>query len=453
MKKVVLAVTVSGLLGGASLAAAAELRLVDAIRDQNRKAALALITGKSADVNALQPDGSTPLAWAAHEDDATVVAALLKAGAKVNVADEYGETALTQAAANGNAAVVKLLLDAGADANAARWNGETALMIAAGSGNPEVIRQLLAKGAKVEAVETIKGQTPLMWAVAKGHAEAVEVLIKAGAKVNAVSKSGFSPLVFAAIEGTPKSAEVLIAAGAEVNYAVPAGLTPLLVAVTGKKNAVADVLVAHGADVKGKDRTGNTALHIAAQLGDVNLCKALVAKGADVNAKTNKQQAMGGRGGGGGGFFRGPAGEQTPLMLAARASHPDVMKVLVAAGADAKLRAQDGSTLLMAAANSGKLDPVKYAWELDPEAIKAQTETKSEVMHASVTGSLQVSTQDEICRVVEFLASKGADLDPLDASGRTPIMIANVLPIDKAVDLITKMIKASGAEPKVKTTR
>ena len=86
-------------------------------------------------------------------------------------------------------------------------------------------------------------------------------------------------------------------------------------------------------------------------------------------------------------------------------------------------------------------------------AVKAQTETKSEVMHASVTGSLQVSTQDEICKVVEFLAAKGADLDPLDANGRTPIMIANVLPIDKAVELITKLIKASGAEPKVKTTR
>ena len=450
MKKVVLAVAVAGLLGGIVPAAASELRLVDAIRDQNRKAVLALISNK-ADVNAPQPDGSTPLAWAAHEDDATVVTALLKAGAKANVADEYGETPLTQACANGNAAIVKQLLDAGADANAARWNGESALMIAAGSGNPEVLKQLIDHGAKVEATESIKGQTPLMWAVAHGHAEAVDVLIKAGAKVNATSKAGFSPLVFAAIQGNPKSAESLIAAGAEVNYAVPAGLSPLLVAVTAKRNAVADVLVAHGADVKAKDRTGNTALHIAAQLGDVNLSKALLAKGADVNAKTNKQQAAGGRGGGG--FFRGPSGEQTPLMLAARANHTDVMKALVAAGADPKIRAQDGGTLLMAAANSGHVDPVAYAWELDPAAIKAQTETKSEVMHASVTGSLQVSTQDEVCKVVKFLADKGADLDPLDANGRTPIMIANVLPIDKAVDLITSLIQASGAEPKVKTTR
>ena len=43
MKKAVLAGTLVLALGGASLAAAAELRLIDAIRDQNRKAVLALI--------------------------------------------------------------------------------------------------------------------------------------------------------------------------------------------------------------------------------------------------------------------------------------------------------------------------------------------------------------------------------------------------------------------------
>ena len=187
-------------------------------------------------------------------------------------------------------------------------------------------------------------------------------------------------------------------------------------------------------------------------MGDLELTKQLIAKGADVNAKTNKTPAAGGRGGGGG-FFRGPSGEQTPLMLAARADKPAVMKALVDAGADPKLRAQDGSTLLMAAANSGHLDAVSYAYELDPPAIKAVTDTKQAVMHASVTGSMQTSTQPEICKVVQFLADKGADLDPVDANGRTPIIIADVLPIDNAVDLLTKLIKATGAEPHVKTKR
>jgi len=425
--------------------------LVDAIKDQNRKAVMALIASH-ADVNATQPDGSTPLAWAAYEDDVEMVSALLNAGAKVNAANEYGETPLTLACANGNAEIVSKLVAAGADVNAARWSGETALMIAAGSGNPQVLKTLIDKDARVGAVESRKGQNALMWAAANGHPEAVDVLLKAGANPNTASKAGFTPTIFASQKGDAKSVARLLDAGADINYAVPAGLNALLIAVTAQKPEVASVLIAHGASVTSKDRTGNTALHIAAQLGDLELAEQLIAKGADVNAKTNKTQVGGGRGGGGG-FFRGPSGEQTPLMLAARADKVDVMKALVKAGADPKLRAQDGSTLLMAAANSGHLAAVSYAYELDPSAIKAVTDTKAAVMHASVTGSMQVSTQPEICKVVQFLADKGADLDPVDANGRTPIIIADVLPIDMAVELLTKLIKATGAEPHVKTKR
>ena len=94
------------LFGAVSLlAAGAELRLIDAIKDQNRKAVLQLIAAH-ADVNAALPDGSTPLAWAAYEDDTETVDALLKAGAKVATVDQYGETPLTLACANGNATVV-----------------------------------------------------------------------------------------------------------------------------------------------------------------------------------------------------------------------------------------------------------------------------------------------------------------------------------------------------------
>jgi ankyrin repeat protein len=438
-------VALSLLLAGTCCAS--ELRLVDAIKDQNRKAVMALINSH-ADVNAAQPDGSTPLAWAAYQDDTEMVDALLKAGAKVNVADEYGETPLTLACANGNAEIVSKLVAAGADVNAARWSGETALMIAAGSGNPKVLTTLISKDAPVGVVEARKGQTPLMWAAAQGHAEAADVLLKAGANPNTISKGGFSPIIFAAQKGEPNTVTTLLKAGADINYTVPAGMNALLVAVTAQKKEAAAVLIANGASVASKDRTGNTALHIAAQLGDLDLTKQLIAKGADVNAKTNKTAA-----GGRGGFFRAPSGEQTALMLAARANKPAIMKALVEAGADPKLRAQDGSTLLMAAANSGHLDAVAYAYELDPEAIKAVTDTKSAVMHASVTGSMQVSTQPEICKVVQFLADKGADLDPVDANGRTPIIIADVLPIDMAVELLTKLIKATGAEPHTKTKR
>jgi len=421
----------------ASLCFAGESNLVNAIRDGNLRAVKTLIAAH-ADVNAAMPDGSTPLAWAAYEDDAAAVDLLLKANAKAATADDYGETPLTLACANGNPVITGELLEAGADANASRWNGETPLMIAVRSGNPQVLRLLIEHGAKVDAVESRKGQDALMWAAAEGHTEAVEVLLKAGAEPNTASKGGFSPLIFAAQNGDIKTVECLIAAGADIEYAVPAGLNALLVAMGARKLRVAELLLAKGgASVTAKDRNGNTLLHSAAQLGDLEMARALIAKGADVNAKTSRPQ--GGRGGGGGGG-RGVTGEQTPLMLAARNNHPDLMHALIEAGADPKIKAQDGTTLLMAAAASGHIEAVRYAYELAPD-VTSVTANKQTVMHTALVGSLQNSTPLDICIVIQFLAEKGADLTAADANGKTPLTLS--VPIDGAGVLITQLSEAA----------
>src|SRR6202000_750964 len=101
------------------------------------------------------------------------------------------------------------------------------------------------------------------------------------------------------------------------------------------------------ANVNVADRGGITPLHTAAQSGELDLVKKLLAKGANPNARTTATPAGGGRGGGGGGAaLRTASGEQTALMFAAKANHPEIVKALLAAGADPKLKAQDGTTLL-----------------------------------------------------------------------------------------------------------
>jgi len=78
------------------------------------------------------------------------------------------------------------------------------------------------------------------------------------------------------------------------------------------------------------------------------------------------------------------------------------------------------------------------------------------MMHASVTGTAQGATQeaqDRVCEVIQFLADKGAALDELNAKGRTAIDLADGLPIDKAVDLLTELIVKSGAKPKSPSKR
>jgi ankyrin repeat protein len=46
---------------------------------------------------------------------------------------------------------------------------------------------------------------------------------------------------------------------------------------------------------------------------------------------------------------------------------------------------------------------------------------------------MQLSTQPEICKAVEFLADKGSELDPMDINNRTPIALAKYDSFDNAV--------------------
>ena len=78
---------------------------------------------------------------------------------------------------------------------------------------------------------------------------------------------------------------------------------------------------------------------------------------------------------------------------------------------------------------------MRYAFELSPD-IAGATDKGQTVLHAALTGTLQNSTAPEICEVIEFLVSKGADLNAADASGKRPIALAG--PVDGAADLLKK---------------
>jgi ankyrin repeat protein len=388
------------------------------------------------------------LAWAVQLGEREIALKLIAAGADVNAVSEYGESPVTLAALNGDAELITALLKAGANAKAARFNGETALMLAAGSGNAQAVRLLANAGADVNAVESRKGQSALMWAAAEGHAEAVKVLIASGANVKAASTAGFIALSFAIAKNNAPSIQALIAAGADPNFALPDGTKAILMAASHRSAAAASALLDAGADPNTADRTGNTPLHLAAQAGDVTLTKKLLAKGAKLDAKT--AESTGGRG-----FFRGPPGNQTPLFVAARAGHVGAMKALIEAGADPKQRTPDGGSFLMAAVGSANVEAVKFAYQFDDD-VKVVTREGATLMHASVTGTANGATleaQLRVCEVIQFLAAKGAPVDERNSAGRTPIDLADGLPIDKAVDLFTELILKSGAKPKSPSKR
>jgi ankyrin repeat protein len=98
--------------------ARAQSKLADLIQSGDRRAALAMLDG-AVDVNRPQPDGTTPLHWAAYRVDQELVQRLLKKGAKADVVNRYGASPLAEAVRVASVPLVGILLEAGGDANVA----------------------------------------------------------------------------------------------------------------------------------------------------------------------------------------------------------------------------------------------------------------------------------------------------------------------------------------------
>ncbi len=350
----------------------ADLRLIEAIQDQEHETVRALLEQK-VDVNAREGDGATALHWAVVRDDVALVEALLGAGADANAANDYGVTPVSLACTNRNATVVGRLLDAGADPDAATRMGETALMTCAKTGSADALEALLDHGASnVDAREESHGQTALMWAAAQENPDVVRVLLAHGADVHARSTShllpvwigdgnafeqfvmqpqrGSTPLLFAARHGRIENARLLLDAGADMDEKLPTGESALVLASFSDQGEFAAFLLELGAYPASAD-AGYTALHTAVLRGDPALVRALCAHGADPNSRVTKgsrqQRNLNYYG------LSGTLAGATPFWLAAKYAETEIMRSLAACGADPWLSPNDGTTPLLAAAGDG----------------------------------------------------------------------------------------------------
>ena len=476
-------------LASVAASAAAETRVIDAVKSGNRDAVRALVAQR-ADVNQAEVDGTTALHWAVRADDGEVVELLLRSGAGVRVANRYGVTPLSLAAINGNAAMIDLLLKAGGDPNTTVPEGETVLMRAARTGKADAVAVLLARGADPNAVEGWHQQTALMWAVAEDHPESAKVLIEWGADVNAVSavldgeprkdvidgrtakdgtalqalhttfpRGGLTPLLFAARQGGVQCARALMAAGADVNRADPDGITPLVMAVINGHYDVAALLIENGANVDYADPGGRTALWAAVDMNtleyslnrpppppvdtrdSLEIVKMLLARGANPNLALKR--AVRGRKVNATNHGLLGAGA-TPLMRAA--THVDVaaLKLLLEHGANPNLTTQSRTTAFMLAAGLGWRD--QYSEGSDAEAIEFLTiglDRGADVNAANDQGNtaLHGAAQRGTPKVVEFLVARGARLDAKNKQGQTPLDFAlGFAPVREAAAAVLRQL-------------
>ncbi|MEP7353523.1 MAG: ankyrin repeat domain-containing protein [Acidobacteriota bacterium] len=367
---------------------APEKTLLQAAEAGDHAVAMRLLTAKDTKVNAVGPDGTTAIMYAAANDDVELVRALIKAGADVKGKNQFGTSAITEASILGSTPVIEALLKAGADPNFKNLDGETPLMAAARSGKVDAAKALLAAGADINAKESWGGQSALMWASAQSQPERIKFLASKDAKLNDhgkvnqwerkiiqeprpkdMNKGGFTALNYAAREGCSTCVQNLLAAGADPDSEDPDRETPLLLALMNMHFDTAAVLINGGADLDKWDLYGRSPVYMAAdvstlpmkgnggiavipsadKLTAVDVGRMMLAKGANPNIQLKRRPPYRDvpQDRGGDGLLAQGA---TPLLRAARGGDEKFTALLLEYKALVDLPSKEGITPLMAAA-------------------------------------------------------------------------------------------------------
>jgi ankyrin repeat protein len=263
---------------------------------------------------------------------------------------------------------------------------------AAMRGNRAAVQAALARKADVN-VPQIDGSTALHWAAERDDVELADLLIRAGARVSAKTREGVTPLQLAAINGSAPMLDRLLKAGADPNAPLTRnGDTALMfTARAGRADAIR-MLVEAGANVNAKESWGGTtALMWTVSEGHVEAARLLIAGGADVNARSNYVAAANGRGFEGRTPVQAPSdpkveefasGSLTPLLLAAREGHVELIRMLADAKADLNAVAGDGKTPLALAIFNGQYDVASFLVDRKADVNKADAQRFTPLFYA-----------------------------------------------------------------------
>ena len=322
----------------------------------------------------------TDLAGAVGVGDAGSVVAALDSGAAVDARDSDGLTPLMIAACHARTDLVKLLLDAGADLFTTDSRaGATALHKACQGGSAEVVRLLLGAGAFVDAVAASTGHTPLMDAVWFKQPDVVAVLLEHGASLNLGTHYGFSFLEHLEFESR------FSGAGADAF-----------------NEAVRLIQARRAAD---EQATTEALLMSAVSRGAVETVRELLARGVEVDARFP--------------VVNGFNDAHTPLLVAARDGHTEIVELLCANGADVNATEPTfGAVPLHKATYNGHADIVRTlaarpGIDLDYQGItNGYTPLHDALWHGYA----------ECARV---LIEAGARLDLRGHDGKTPLQLAH----------------------------
>jgi len=337
-------------------------------------AARALIR-RGADVDAKDDTQQSAYLVAASEGHLGLLRLALRHGAKVDDLDSWRGTALIRAAERGHALVVGELLRAGIARDHVNRIGYQAIHEAIWLGRETndyatTVRVLYAGGAQFDRPSVREGLTPLRMARQRGHHN-VERIVRTMLHESVNEAEANAVLLKAAADGDADTVAAALRAGANIEARDSHRRTPLLLAVTNDHVAVADVLVAMGASADALDDRHDTPWLVTGVTGSVPMLEALLPADPDMTI-VNRY----------GGVSVIPASERGHVDYVRRVvrtgidvnhvnglgwtalleavilgdggpAHQEIVKILLAHGADRSIADHDGVTALEHARQKG----------------------------------------------------------------------------------------------------
>jgi ankyrin repeat protein len=422
-----------------------------------------------AEANEISPNGETPLMFAARNGNPEAIKVLIDQKADVNAKEKLrGTTPLMWAAEQSHPEAIKVLLAAGADYKATSafdTKGNRAYLA------PTVKQRLestqatggfggqgkqgrggqgkqggrgAAQGKQAKQAKAGDGTAAEEDVVAAADAAAAEF---AFGRTRDTDGGGITPLVFAARENCMACVKELVEAGADVNQVTHYGWTPLLTATQNRHYLIGAYLLDHGANPNLRNNGGWSPLYLATdnrniETGDypvrkpdmdhLEFIKLLLAKNADVNVRVCGTASTATTCVGDSTETRTNFTMQwlieegaTPFLRAAQSSDVELMKLLLAKGADPKLATQHNVTPLAVASGIAWVEGVTYEWsrEQNVETVKMLLDLGLDPNVHDEDGrtALHGAAHKGRNEIVQMLVDHGADLTAHDNGSRDTV--------------------------------
>uniref|UniRef100_A0A673NNW4 Caskin-2-like n=1 Tax=Sinocyclocheilus rhinocerous TaxID=307959 RepID=A0A673NNW4_9TELE len=189
-------------------------------------------------------------------------------------------------------------------------------------------------------VNLTKNFSALHHAALTGTTDLLSLLLEAQATVDIKDSNGMRPLHYAAWQGKADSVLMLLRAGASVNGASQDGQIPLHLAAHYGHYEVSEMLLQHQSNPCAVNKAKKTPLDLACEFGRLKVTQLLLS--------SNMVVAL----------LEGNGRDNTPLHLAARNGHKDIISLLLKAGIDINRTTKSG-TALHEAALYGKTEVVQ----------------------------------------------------------------------------------------------